>query len=88
MLQGLRAERARLRRQVGPALTLYQRASERAVTHGYIHHAALLLERRSALLRAQRRMSEAGADLQRAIVLYGQWGATAKVRQLRSECST
>ena len=83
MLHGLRAERTRLRGQVTPALTLYRRAIDRAIAHGNLHHAALLLERRSSLLRTHHRLNEAGADLRQAMVLYEQWGALAKVNQLQ-----
>jgi hypothetical protein len=84
MVLGLEAEQARLAGQHRQALARYADAAERAGSKGYRQHAALLLERRAGLLQSLRRGTEAASALSQALALYEEWGAHAKVAQLRS----
>jgi len=77
----LQAELARARGHA--ALDVYPRAIERALAQGYPHHAALIHERRAALLLDAGRADEAADATRSAIELYERWGALAKVEQLR-----
>jgi hypothetical protein len=70
------------------ALRGYESCAQRAESHGYVQHAALAHELRSSLLSTLKRRSEAARELQRALALYEQWGAHAKVGQLRSRART
>jgi hypothetical protein len=79
----LEAECARAAFDDVRALSLYRDAARRARKQGYIHHAALVHERRADLLLAQRRGIEATGELKEAISLYGSWGAAAKLRELK-----
>ena len=83
MVEALEAERARLRGDVQGALARYAQISDAAAQRGYVHHAALLQERRARLLSQLRRDFEARGVLQRAAALYGEWGARAKAEELR-----
>jgi hypothetical protein len=83
MVQALDAERARLRGDVQGALARYAQVSESAAQRGYVHHAALLQERRGRLLARLRRDFEARTVCARAAALYEEWGALAKAEELR-----
>jgi len=78
----VQAESARLLDRTAQALALYQQATKVASERGYRHHAALIQERRSALLYRVRRDLEAQTGLRQAMELYKQWGARAKVSDL------
>jgi hypothetical protein len=69
------------------ALARYEACARHAQARGYIHHGALALERRAVLLVALKRDTESKRDFQRALALYKQWGADAKVAQIRAERS-
>jgi hypothetical protein len=79
----MQAEWKRLQGRDREALALYVRASDAAAKHGYRHHAALLHERRAALLVALARANEASAARSRAAAYYEEWNAGVKVEQLR-----
>jgi hypothetical protein len=83
MVKALEAERARLRGDAQGALASYAQTSESAAQRGYVHHAALLHERRGRLLARLRRDFEAGSAFARAASLYEEWGAGAKTDELR-----
>jgi hypothetical protein len=80
----LEAESARALGAVPRSLALYRQAALRAREQGYRHHAALLCERRSDLLLAERRTPEASFALREAVDLYQEWEALAKVKSLRA----
>ena len=82
----LRAEisAARGARRLARALAQYRNAAQQAKAAGYPHHAALCHERRALLFERLRRGTEAASELTAAIGLYEEWGARAKVRQLRT----
>ena len=84
MAKALRAERARVRKRHHMALAGYTQAAELAESKGFIHHAALLHERRASLLVELRRTLEALTELTRAIALYRGWGASTKARELEA----
>ncbi len=69
------------------ALARYESSARRAQTLGYIQHAALACERRAGLLRVLNRDTQSTQELQRALSLYEQWGAHAKVARIRLELS-
>ena len=83
MVRGLEAEREWLRGRSSAALQLYGDAAQRAEQREYVHHAALLHERRAALLERLHRDTESAAALERAEALYDAWGANTKVVQLQ-----
>jgi hypothetical protein len=82
LVRALEAERAQLQGRTRRALDLHAAAARRAEEHGYIQHAALLHERRAALLEKLRRNTEAASALGAARALYAAWGAQTKVAQL------
>jgi hypothetical protein len=82
MWLGLHAEHARLCGRAATAYRRYAAAAALARRQGYRHHAALLHERHADLLAARRRHTEATSLRRRALALYGEWGATAKVQAL------
>jgi hypothetical protein len=82
MLELLRAESAGLRGPVERAHNLYMSSARRAHQQGYVHHAALAHERAGDLLLENRRQVQAAQELFRAVDLYEQWGAAAKVESL------
>jgi hypothetical protein len=82
----LEAERARLGGRITYALLLYKRAAELAHTHEYLHHEALIHERRARLLVRLRRETEGTTALQRAAELYEEWGAHVVSARLIQEC--
>jgi hypothetical protein len=81
----LDAEQARLDGREKQCLERYASAAERALGHGYRHHAALVFERQARYLQQLRRDAEALPLLNRAAALYADWGAQAKVAALRGE---
>ena len=81
----LEAEEARLAGRHGQCLERYRSAAERALRQGYRHHAALIFERHARYLQQQHNDAEALSLLNRAITLYADWGAHAKVTALRRE---
>jgi hypothetical protein len=85
MAQLLDAEKARLAGRNALCLERYRAAAERALRQGYRHHAALIFERQARHLQQLRRDTEALSLLNRAIGLYADWGAHAKVAALRRE---
>lgn len=78
----LEGESVRLRKQVARARELYGRAAARAEQQGFLHHAALAYERRSAMLEATRQKIEADRERRRAITFYSRWGAVFKVQAM------
>jgi hypothetical protein len=81
----LEAEEARLAGRNAQCLERYTNAAECALSQGYRHNAALILERQARHLQELRRDTEALSLLQRACALYADWGAHAKVAALRRE---
>ena len=82
MARFLEAECARAAGRHQRAFDLYVQSAQRAQREGYIHHAALVHERQASLLLATRRETRAAVELRQSMALYGEWGATAKVREL------
>ncbi len=85
MLQFLRAERARLTRDVTRARRLYEQCAREAIAREFIHHAALAKERHASLLLEVRRATDARDALRQALQLYERWGAAPKVVQLETQ---
>jgi len=84
MILFLRAELTLLRRRFDEASRLFSQSAAVAHARGFRHHAALAHERCAASLRALHRFSEAEQATERAVALYREWGAHAKVHQLQS----
>jgi hypothetical protein len=82
MSQLLEAERLRLRGGTQAALALYSKGASAALDHGHRHQAALAHERRAELLGELRRETEARASLRQAMLIYAEWGASAKATLL------
>lgn len=84
MFQLLEAERLRSRGKTNAALALYAKAADDALAHKHLHNAALGHEARAELLEELGRSTEARTSLRRAMHVYEEWGAVAKVRSLES----
>ena len=78
----LKAELQACTRKKGQALALYDTAIELSRKHGFVHEEALACEKAARMLLQGRRQVEAEVYLSKAMSLYGQWGAQAKVSQL------
>ncbi len=87
MESALTAASAHLRGHHPLALERYKEAARAATRGGYRHHAALLHERRGELLSQLGRNIDARQALRDAADLYSEWGAHAKVTQLRSKAN-
>jgi predicted ATPase len=83
MAQLLHAESTSARGHASAAARLYQEAAQQARKAGHLHHAALCHERRAELLRRRRRDTEADGAVAAALELYEEWGARARVLQLK-----
>lgn len=78
----LKAELQACTRKKGQSLALYDTAIELSRKHGFVHEEALACEKAARMLLECRRQVEAEAYLSKAMSLYCQWGAQAKVGQL------
>jgi hypothetical protein len=82
MVGFLEAELARVRGDSRRCLRLYADAIRRAQECEYVHHVALMQERRAEVFLAERRKVEAVGALREASVLYATWQAGTKVREI------
>jgi hypothetical protein len=85
---GLRALRSTLRGPGREPLALLAGAAQGAERQRYVHHAALLHERRAELLLAAGRHTEGRYALQLALGHYERWGAGFKVDRLRERIAS
>jgi len=83
MYRALSAEQARVAGQYERASKRYTLAAQLSVKDGYAHHAAFLCERHARMLQVRQRQTDSDALLRRALLLYAEWGAHAKVREVR-----
>ena len=83
----LDAERARVGKQSHAAIKAYESAVVLAGKCGMLHEQALASERYADLLVSLERNDEARQRLNDAVTLMSEWGATAKVDQLRRRLS-
>jgi hypothetical protein len=81
----LEAECARHRGSVESARLLYQQAAVQARKQSFLHHAALIHERRGSLLLGLRRYTESESAIADAVALYREWGALPKANALAGE---
>ncbi len=78
------AEVARFEGRHGAAADLYDQAIAVAQEHGFIHHQALANELAGRFYLLQKKIKIARVYLAEARVLYGHWGAHAKVRHMEA----
>ena len=83
----LDAEAATLKGQYYSAESLYQSSTTLASRSGLVQDAALALERYANMLLLRESRADAVEKLHESLELYREWGATAKVKQLRAKCS-
>ncbi|KPA17202.1 multi-sensor signal transduction multi-kinase [Candidatus Magnetomorum sp. HK-1] len=79
------AERARILHKDSEAMELYDQAIESAKEHEFIHHAALGNELEAKFWLNKGKDKFASLYMTEAAYLYQQWGATAKVKQLKEK---
>ena len=84
LVVGVRAELLNLNGASAAALEAYTRAAAGARSAGYVNHAALLLERKLALLHALGRRVDADLVREECAALYELWGAPLKAERVRS----
>ncbi|WP_437951273.1 ATP-binding sensor histidine kinase [Sorangium sp. So ce296] len=76
------AELSRVRREVVPAMELYDRAIDGARRHGFVHEEALAYELASGFYRGLGRQEIARHYMTNAFRAYATWGADAKAQAL------
>ncbi|AVR46792.1 hypothetical protein C7S20_16840 [Christiangramia fulva] len=79
----LEAEIAKCKGDFEQATLLYDLAIEEAEEQEFIHHAAIAAERAFEYYRDKSRNKQAKSYLKKSIKFYRDWGATAKVNQLK-----
>ncbi|CAJ1939019.1 unnamed protein product [Cylindrotheca closterium] len=85
----LEAEHSAMNGAYAKAEKHYNAAISLASKSGHLHHAALFNERYADFLRNERKDSDRAVDyLNEAIRFYELWGATKKVKTLKSSCLT
>jgi len=81
----LEAEYLVLNGKLDIAIPMYQRSIELAAAEGFLHEQALANERAGMALRYCGDANDCFPFLKKAYDLYGRWGSTPKVEQLRKK---
>lgn len=81
----IRAEVARISRETVMAMDLYDQARDQALASNFYLDAALSDELAGRFWETRGKQHLAKACIERAIAVYGRWGATGKIIQLTSE---